>query len=50
MDGEGYFVCRGEDHHIVLYDIPDDETVETFPEKTPCVKCGAKIDWSEEFN
>jgi len=50
MAGKGHFVCRGEEHHILPYDIPDDETAESFAEKTPCEKCSARIDWSEEFN
>jgi len=51
MAGKGNFVCKGEDHHILSYDIPDGETVESFADKTPCKKCGAEIDYSEEeFN
>jgi len=50
MAGKGHFMCRGKDNHLVLYDIPDDETVKSFAEKTPCEKCGAKIDFSQEFN
>jgi len=50
MAGKGHFVCRGKDNHVLLYDITDGETVKSFTEKTPCKECGAKIDWSEEFN
>jgi hypothetical protein len=50
MVGQGHFQCRGEKPHILLYDIPDGETIESVSEKTPCRECGAKIDWSQEFN
>ncbi len=50
MAGKGHFQCRGEIPHILPYEIPDGESVETFSEKTPCKECGSKIDWSEEFN
>ncbi len=50
MAGKGYFICRGNEHHILLYDTPDGETVESFAEKTPCKECGAKIDWSSDSN
>ncbi len=46
MAGKGYFTCRGEKNHIILYEILDGETVESFAEKTPCKECGAKIDWT----
>jgi len=47
MASKAYFVCRGNEKHILLYDIPDGETVESFAEKTPCKECGAKIDLSQ---
>ncbi len=50
MAGKGYFACRGEKNHVLLYDIPDGETVQSFAEKTPCRECSAKIDWSQDFN
>jgi len=50
MAGKGYFQCRGEKTHILLYDIPDGESVETFSDKTPCRECESKIDFSQEFN
>ncbi len=48
MVRKGHFICSGKDTHILVYDIPDGETVQSFAEKTPCEKCGAKIDWYEE--
>jgi len=48
MDGNGHFICNGKDTHILVYDIANGETVQSFAEKTPCEKCGAKIDWYEE--
>ena len=50
MAGKGHFQCRGEKPHILLYDIPDGETIESFSDKTPCRECGSKIDFSQEFN
>ena len=51
MAGKGYFTCRGEEkNHVLLYDIPDGETIESFAEKTPCRECSAKIDCSQSFN
>jgi len=49
LAGKGYFTCRGEKPHIILYEIPDGETVESFSEKTPCEECGSKIDWTGEI-
>ncbi len=48
MARKGHFICRGKVTHILVYDIPDGETVQSFAEKTPCEKCGAKIDWYKE--
>ncbi len=50
MVEQAYFVCRGKDNHILLYDLPDGETPENFTEKTSCRECGSKIDYSVEFN
>ncbi len=50
MAGKAYFTCRGKDNHVLLYDIPDGETIESFSEKSSCKECGSKIDLSEEFN
>jgi len=44
------FVCRGENNHILVYDIPDGITIESFAENTACRECRVRIDWSEEFN
>jgi len=49
MAGKANFTCRGKDNHVILYDISDGDSVESFAEKTPCEKCGAKIDYSEGF-
>jgi len=49
MAGKANFTCRGKDNHVILYDISDGDSVESFAEKTPCEKCGAKIDYSELF-
>jgi len=46
MAGKGLFTCRGEEHHVFLYDIPDGESVESFAEKTPCQECKARIDYN----
>jgi len=48
MAGKGRFTCRGEEHHIDDYDIPDGESVESFAEKTPCRKCGELIDFTPD--
>ena len=48
MTGKSHFICSGKHTHILVYDIPDGETVQSFAEKTPCEKCGAKIDWYNE--
>jgi len=48
MPGKGHFICTGKDTHILVYNIPDHETVQSFAEKIPCEKCGAKIDWYKE--
>ncbi len=48
MARKGHFICSGKDTHILVYDILDGGTVQSFAEKTPCEKCGAKIDWYEE--
>ncbi len=48
MAGKGYFICSGKVIHILVYNILDGETVQSFAEKTRCEKCGAKIDWYEE--
>ena len=45
MVRKGQFTCRGEEHHIDYYDIPDEESVESFAEKTKCKKCGERIDY-----
>jgi len=50
MAGKAHFICRGNDHHFLPHNIPNGETVQSFADRTPCEKCGAKIDWSEEFN
>ncbi len=50
MAGIEHFICNGKDTHLLVYDIPDGETVQSFAEKTSCEKCGAKIDWYEEFS
>jgi len=50
MAEQAYFVCRGKDNHILLYDLPDGEMPEDFTEKTSCRECGSKIDYSVEFN
>ena len=36
MAGRESFVCRGKDCHILPYNIPDGETVQSFAEKTSC--------------
>jgi len=46
MAGKGYFRCLNEEkNHILMYHIPDGESIESFAEKTPCKDCGAKIAW-----
>jgi len=47
MAGKGRFTCRGEEHHIDDYDMPD-ESVERFAERTKCKKCGERIDYTPD--
>lgn len=50
MAGKAYFVCRGkEKNHVLLYDLPDGVSIESFAENTPCRECGAKIDYQAEM-
>ncbi len=44
MAGKGYFMCRGEDHHILIYDIPDGVTVGSFAERASCKEYGERVD------
>jgi len=47
MAGKARFTCRGEEHHIDDYDMPD-ESVERFAERTKCKKCGERIDFTPD--
>ena len=42
MAGQGYFVCVKE-NRIILYSMPDGESIEGFAKKNTCQKCGNKI-------
>ena len=48
MARKGHFICTGKETHILVYNIPNGETVQNFAEKISCEKCGAKIDWYNE--
>ena len=48
MARKGYFTCRGEQHHILQYDIPDGETAESFAKMATCTECGEKIDFIQD--
>ncbi len=42
-----YFTCQND--HIIMYDIPIGESIESFEGKTPCKECGAKIYYQVEL-
>jgi len=39
----GFMICKGQETHILLYEVPDGDSLASFVEKTLCKICGAKL-------